>query len=206
MAHQNFIPRPEGDLDAWEATFSAGLAELAPALGYTPDEIAPVRTDIADHHRDYQAADVAQKKARAANAAKKSSREKSEASVRAMAARIKTNPAYTEAIGQRLGIIGPESSFDPTTAKPTLKLRPVGQDVEVSFDKPRPIAALLLKSRRGAETAFTFLAVDTESPYTDSRPNLVPGQAELREYQGMYYDDDHETGLPSDIVRISITR
>ena len=42
--------------------------------------------------------------------------------VSALAARIKKHPAYTEAIGQDLGIIGAEQTVDPTVMKPILDL------------------------------------------------------------------------------------
>jgi len=55
-------------------------------------------------------------------------------------------------------------------------------------------------SRRGSETAFTFLARDTESPYIDTRPNLV-NAPEPREYKALYVWHDEEVGHDSDIVQ-----
>jgi hypothetical protein len=44
---------------------------------------------------------------------------------------------------------------------------------------------------------LTFLARDTEAPYVDTRPLLVPGQPEQRTYRAIYVGHgDEEVGEP----------
>ena len=61
-----------------------------------------------------------------------------------------------------------------------------------------------LYSKRGAETALTFLARDTEAPYVDTRPLLVPGQPEQRTYRAIYVGPgDEEVGDPGNELTIT---
>jgi len=39
------------------------------------------------------------------------------------------------------------------------------------------------------ETDWTYLAIDTRSPYSDHRPLQVPGQPEKRRYRVCYWDE-----------------
>ena len=58
---------------------------------------------------------------------------------------------------------------------------------------------------RPGAAASTFLARDTSSPYVDSRPLLVPGKAEVREYRAIYVLNDAEIGNFSDEIVITAT-
>jgi hypothetical protein len=58
-----------------------------------------------------------------------------------------------------------------------------------------------ITSRRESETAFTFLAIDTESPYIDNHALLVAGRPEVREYRAQYPWGDDPIGLKSDIAK-----
>ena len=42
-------------------------------------------------------------------------------------------------------------------------------------------------------------------PYTDARPLLVPGQAEVREYRARFYDDNVPNGAWCDVARITVS-
>lgn len=56
--------------------------------------------------------------------------------------------------------------------------------------------------RQGAET-WEFLAIDIESPYLDTRPNLIAGQAEWRDYRARYWDGT-PVGDWSAVLRVSV--
>ncbi len=124
-----------------------------------------------------------------------------EARFRALAAQIKTNPAYTQAMGEDLGIVADESTT--TLTKPTLSLKLVGTEPVVGFKKLSS-DGIKLYSKRGAETDFSFLAVDTRSPYVDNRPNLVPGTTEKRTYQAYFIVNDAVVGGVSDDISIKV--
>ena len=57
--------------------------------------------------------------------------------------------------------------------------------------------------RRGAETEFTFLGSCTVVPYLDTRPRLLPGQAERRDYHAYFMDRDQATGKLSPTVGLA---
>ena len=75
--------------------------------------------------------------------------------------------------------------------------------VELGFHKGKS-KGVNISSKRGAETAKTFLARDTEAPYVDTRPLLVPGQPEQRTYQATYVGaGDVEVGDPGNELTIT---
>lgn len=112
--------------------------------------------------------------------------------------RIKSHPNYTAAIGQALGIIGPEES-EPE-AKPTGKAtRLPNYEVEITFVK-RGFDGVDIEGQRGDETAWTYLAFDGRSPYVDRRPPLTPGQPEVRRFRLRYRKHDELVGEYSDVL------
>lgn len=93
--------------------------------------------------------------------------------------------------------------FDKAEAKPNLTASKEGNWVVVGFNKNKA-DGVHVYSRRGGEKDFSFLAADTEAPYHDKRSNLVPGQAETREYKAWYFEDEDIFGQESDVVSITV--
>ncbi|MCF8257814.1 MAG: hypothetical protein K9J06_09680 [Flavobacteriales bacterium] len=120
---------------------------------------------------------------------------------RELVRRIKANAAYTVGMGEDLGIEADDSM--PVITAPELKLKMEGGDIVISFKKGAA-QGVKLYSKRGSETTFTFLAVDTRSPYVDNRPNLVEGVTEKREYYAFYLVDDAQVGDQSPTVSITV--
>lgn len=119
---------------------------------------------------------------------------------RQRAERIKAHPNYTQAIGEDCRIVAPEAS--PPPDQPTLKAKVLTDyQVRLTFAMYRH-DLLEIVSRRGNETDWTLLAFDTNSPYVDARPPLVPGQPETREYRARYRDNDQPVGDWSDIISV----
>ena len=111
-----------------------------------------------------------------------------------MAARIKTLPPYTEAIGLQLGIVGPEDTAEHDLPVFTLKLL-AGDTcscVEVGFKKyNHKGVAVYCKVNDGPEQQ---LAIGLATPYLDARPLAVAGVAEKRTYRLRFYDDNGPVG------------
>jgi hypothetical protein len=59
-------------------------------------------------------------------------------------------------------------------------------------------------TKRAAETAWTYLAFDSVSPYIDTRPPLVANQAEQRRYRMRYRDADVPIGEFSDTLTVTV--
>ena len=125
--------------------------------------------------------------------------------ISALVKTIKAHKNYTEAIGRDLGIIGPESSInsDDPKIKTTLKAKIIGKDIRIKYLKGK-LGAILLECRRGAETEFTLVEKVTQSFYLDTRPNLIEGQPEVRQYRAWCVIKDEVIGMVSNTISITI--
>lgn len=121
-----------------------------------------------------------------------------------LVASIKTNGAYTTEMGVDLDIIGSASLIDWSTAQPIkVKAKLSGGFVNGSYLKGQADGARI-ESKRGTETAFTTLTNVSKASFIDSRPNLVVGQPETRQYRLWYLKKDVVVGLVSVIVTITV--
>lgn len=204
MAKQDYIPKPDPELVAWHDNFNTQVAALAATFGLVAADTAAVAATNTDLHAKFNASQAAKATAQAKNTEKSAAFAAGVTSTRALANRIKAHPAFTAALGQQLGVIGPEDTTDLTQAKPTLKSLAVNPgSVTIGFNKSVSSGVRLL-SKRGAETAFTFLAIDTASPYIDTRANLVAGGPESRQYQAQYLNGDEPIGNLSDALNVVV--
>ena len=69
--------------------------------------------------------------------------------------------------------------------------------------KKRFTDGFIIKSKRGAETEFTFFAKSIKSPVIDDRPNLT-GAPEQRDYIAAYFIGNDTVGIESDVVSIVV--
>ncbi len=112
----------------------------------------------------------------------------------AQVARIKLSTGFTPAIAQDLGV----ATLPPGPARPVPKFRldvedgTEGQAVRISFSKYGH-QAVVIESRRAGGPAEA-LPLAGQSPYTDSRPLLVAGQPEVREYRLRFWDKGEPNG------------
>jgi len=123
------------------------------------------------------------------------------ARARQRAERIKSHPAYTTAIGEDCRIVPPVTPPGPT--QPTLTAVPETSFVVRLTFAMRGHDQLEIHSQRAAETAWSSLAFDTNSPYLDGRAPLVAGQPEQRRYRARYVDNDVPVGDWSDTVEVT---
>ena len=106
----------------------------------------------------------------------------------AFVANLKTRPAFTSDIGEDLQVIGSIATPAPNAAPPcSAEVR--GGEVVVSFKKMGHMG-VWVEGQVAADTAWTFLAIDTTNPYNDSRPLKVAGQPEKRRYRLCFWDGD----------------
>lgn len=203
MARLDFIPRTDGDFLAWMQNFKTQASALAATLGLTAGDTAAIGTDLTSFQAKFDALTAAKAAQQATAADKAATRAGVVGRTRALANRIKAHANFTTAFGEQLGILGPEDTTDLTTSKPTLKATTVQTgNVTLAFNKSIA-TGVRISSKRGAEATFSFLAVDTESPYVDTRPNLAAGP-ESRMYQAQYLEGDDLVGLLSDIVAVTV--
>ncbi|MEK6261835.1 MAG: hypothetical protein AABP62_24820 [Planctomycetota bacterium] len=203
MAKQDFLPSADRDLLIWGGNFGTQLAALGPSLGLTAAEITEVVSVIAGLNTVFGELTTANAAAKAKTAEKQATFLAGIAALRVIAARLKRHPAYTTSIGQQFGVIGPENTTDLSTRKPTLKATAVmAGSVTLGFNKSTS-SGVRIESQRGAETAFSFQAIDTSSPYVDTRPNLTAGP-ETRQYRAIYLDRDNLVGEYSNTITVTV--
>ena len=121
--------------------------------------------------------------------------------LRELVARIKVHAAYTETIGQDLGIV-PSSAAVPT--------KPVGAASALAGCRSRvtyfksKYSGVKTESQRNSETVWENLGARIRSEFIDDRAPLVPGQPETRRYRLTYLNGDTPVGEPSDIISVTV--
>jgi hypothetical protein len=203
MSKQDYIPPKDDNFLTWHDRFKTTVTANLMALGLAAGDATAVNTDNTEIHAKMAASNLADTTAKQATADKKASRKTIEAHTRAMVRRIKAAPGYTVALGELLGIIGPEDSTDLSTAKPTLQgADKRGGRVEVGFNLLTS-EGVNIYSQRDGDTDFKFLSRDTCSPYLDTRPLLVAGKPELRQYRAIFVVGDQEVSQFSDDLTVN---
>jgi len=117
---------------------------------------------------------------------------------------IKASAAYTETIGKDLGIIGADpgdGSLD--NAQPVLTYSISGGFVQLKYIRGNA-DGIRLESKRGTETDFSLLDKINKTTYTDTRANLVAGQAEERQYRAWFIKDDEIVGQVSAVITVAV--
>ena len=195
MAKDDFLPRPDNDLLVWHDQFKSGVLGNAAAFGLVAADTTPITTDNTDLHTKITNLNATAATAKQAVADKNLSRGNAEKRARALAKRIKAHPAYTVALGNLLGIEGPDSGIDLSTRQPDISgTDHTGGQVEIGFNKLTS-DGVNIYSKRDGDVDFVFLARDTQTPYLDTRPLKVPGKPEIREYKAMFVLNDEEIGI-----------
>jgi hypothetical protein len=200
----DFIPRSDDSLNTWLASFKKAVATYAATLGISADDVTVYQNQCDALIAAILAEDDIKKQLKTVTQTKNDLRSDTLSNLRTLAARIKTEKTYTTAIGNALGIITTDTPIDWSTAKPALTTKLTGGQVIIAFKRGHS-NGIKLYSKRGTETAFTFLALDTHSPYHDTRENIVIGTPETRQYYAFYIDSsDVQVGLQSDVVSITV--
>lgn len=119
---------------------------------------------------------------------------------RELARRIKASSGYTDAIGEALGIVGPDHApRNFGTLAPLISLRTSGDAVEVVWNKDGMEAVEIQKD---SGSGWTFLAVDTRPNYTDTTP--APATASRWKYRAIYTHDSEKVGQWSNVAEITV--
>lgn len=203
MAKQDFVPDGDPEFQGFHDNFKTQLPSVQAKYGVTAGQATEVNNDNAAVHTDLGDAVAKKAASQAATAKKRTTRRTVEGHLRALARQIKAHSAYDPADGQLLGIEGPEDTTDLTNAKPTLRTGTVvAGSVEITFNKSIS-DGVRIETKRGSETTWSFLAIDTEAPYVDTRSNLAAGP-ETRQYRARYISGDDPIGNDSDVLTVTV--
>jgi hypothetical protein len=202
MPNSTYFPSRHGDLDSWEENFINKISNVAATLNLTAAEVAAMQAKLEAHRTALSTMITSKTDYAAAVAANETAKKEMMAFMSQEIARIKINNNYTNEIGKDLGIIRSESADKTSESKPKLDVMMEAGKITIKFKK-QGMSGVKIYSKRGTENEFIFLAVDTASPYHDTRANLIAGQPEKREYLAYFLDKDDEVGQPSSIETIT---
>lgn len=122
--------------------------------------------------------------------------------------RIKKVVGYNEAIGEDLGVEGPEqptpSAADLSTVKPVLHAVMSAGHPTVKWTKGK-MDSLELAVDRGDGKGFVFLAIDTMPDYPDTTPLPAAGVSAIWKYRAIYRKADAQVGQWSDVLEVTVT-
>ena len=194
MATKDFFPTRLAKVIVFLTNWLSKYATIATSLGIDAAEIASntaiVQAEI-DAHANMTAKKAESKSAVEAHTAQLTT---TRTEVRRAAGEVKRRPGYTEAMGDELMIIGPEQEeIDYENIKPILEGKLVGGLPVIEFDLKGTEGVKIL-SKRGTETEYSFLAIDTHPPYDDTRPKLDPAAPEERKFVAWYIYGDEVIG------------
>jgi hypothetical protein len=109
---------------------------------------------------------------------------------------IKAKKAYSNSIGQDLGIIGADDGFNPDAYESSIALAVFNNAVRIVFLKGR-VDAVVMYSRLKGDTEWEEVGVAINSPFYDTRPLANPSKPEVREYMAKGRIGNEEVGLES---------
>lgn len=198
LARAYYIPKRKGDRVIWLNNHKAKIATHGATIGLTPAEIL-ARQNSCDAinneiNRSAQMKQQLELQYDAERALTKTELEKIQAGV----ARDKTDAGFTTAIGQDLGEIGNEVSFDFINAVPVLILKKTSEGWRISFELKDFFTSCYIERLRPAGT-WTYLGDDTSSPYMDADP-----QVNGTKYRGIYKIGDNKMDNFSDEVTVEV--
>jgi hypothetical protein len=224
MSKAYFIPADEPGKRAWLNNFSSKLPADGPTVGVTAAEITQTTADalyfgfVCDAHnqhtqttRDWTAYKTALRSGGSLGAMPTTPAlgvpppavpPDIFGRASALASRIKKHPAYTDAIGQDLGIIGAEQTVDPTTMKPILVLSLQAGHPNVGWTKSG-MDSLEIWVDRGTGT-FAFLTIVTSTNYLDNAALPAAGASAVWRYKAIYRLNDEQVGSWSDVATIGV--
>lgn len=195
MAKHDYMPRKNAEKVVWAGNFKTKIAGVATDLGISDPDVAAI-TDAANaiiSSTNAIEAAITSKEA-AVNAATLAI-QNAEALIRTQVKRLKTAPAYTESIGEDLGVVGAENTLDPNTSQPEITLKKDVAGWRIDFNLKGFFDSVNVYRQLPTDTAMHFLATDTSTPYIDT--TAVPLATH---YRCVYVINDVEVGMPSNDV------
>ncbi len=193
--HHDYVPAQNAKKSTWAATLKTAIVTDGPTVGLSPADVTEVTnaaTDIVNGVNEIDAAITAKEAAVDAATAKINNAVKK---IRAQIKRAKTHSAYTNAIGQHLGVVGDEQTIDVAATKPDLKLSKDPSGTRIDFNLQDYFDAVHIYRKGDTDLDFVYLATDTSSPYIDTTPGLKG----TVNYRSVYVLNDKEVGQVSAI-------
>ncbi|HEX7414271.1 MAG TPA: hypothetical protein VF411_09515 [Bacteroidia bacterium] len=203
----SYIPTTRGVRRPWAANLKTQLTVDGPLLGLSATETTDLQaalTTYTNAENDVDAAELVVKNKRAAAATAKTAMVDL---VQPDVALMKKSGAYTNALGETMGIEGATHVTHFQTYKPAFRKAGTifieNNLVHVKFIKGAAESVNVYARLKGAADWTLIGSKIKYSPFIDNRMLAVAGAAENRDYKihGVY--GDHEVGLDSTILTIA---
>ena len=128
---------------------------------------------------------------------------------RAVVKRVKACPGYTRAIGETLGIERPQSQaasvMDSDGPRPVLRGRALDTGGAELKSNKGDAEAVDIYCKRDGDADYIFLMRVLHFPWVDSRPLLVAGKPEKREYKGKFIRKNQPYGNMSASITVIVS-
>lgn len=197
----SFFPQAESLLVVWATNYQEKIATHATTLGLSPTEVAEEQALCQTIIDAVNAVNNQKNIYKATLETRDNAISVQGGELRFGIARHKLNPAYTESIGQDLGIISAGDEFNAATYKPIIIGELFGGNVRIRFKKMGVDGINIYRRQKGTST-FTFLSRATRSPFEHHPTLSEPNKPEHWEYRAFGVVADVEVGHASDIVEI----
>lgn len=116
---------------------------------------------------------------------------------------LRNHTAYTESIGQDLGIIGAEQVVNTAAMKPVLALSIVANEVIVKWTKGKA-TSIDIYADKGDGKGMVYLANDYSPNYEDRITLTATDPPAVWSYRAIYRIGDKQVGQYSDLVSITV--
>jgi hypothetical protein len=176
----DYLPKDEPSLAIWLGNYQAKMTTYGATLGLAPAEMADLSTACTNLSNLIHNVESAKNTLKNLVKTKNTAMEKNIAVIRRANNKMKTNDAFTDAIGKDMGIKGSSQDVDREAAKPKLSGEAFSGYVRLKFSK-NGLDGVNIYSRLKEQGNWNFLARDTNSPYDDHK-TLANGTPEIREY------------------------
>jgi hypothetical protein len=122
-----------------------------------------------------------------------------------LAVRMKRHPAYKEAMGEDMGIVGDEQVIDIPNLKPVLTSRlDVGRPLIVWKKSHADSLDIYVDRKDGL--GFVYLANDSQPDYLDTFPVPAGVTTAVWDYKAVYKIGDDQVGQFSEPIQVTVTR
>ena len=198
----DFIPRSDGDLLIFLRNFKTKIASHQKDFSLTDAQVKAAQDSVDRLSASIEKNEQKRSEYLAQTAATRAVKETELPELRGLVRQLKASPAYTEALGADLGIVAPSASglVDQDEAAECQAEVHKGF-VRIKFKKGRSDGVNVYSMLQG-ETAWRFLARDTNSPYDDHTPLKQAGVPETRLYRVHFVHKDEEIGQPSPVQAV----
>ncbi len=126
------------------------------------------------------------------------------ARIRRLVTQIKASNAYTEAIGEDLGIVGDEQTVNVHNLKPVLKSRMEDGHPIIIWTKGVADSVDIYVDRKD-QAGFVFLATDSHPDYKDTFPLPAGVESAVWDYKAIYNIGDEHVGHLSDPIEVTVS-